>query len=258
MLRLRTLGAVYLALDDGVPLGGAASQKRALALLSLLAASGDAGLSRDRLVALLWPDANEERARHSLTQLLYAARRAVNVDDLFLAEGDIRLNPARIASDVGALDEAVARGDLEDAVALFQGPFLDGFYLSGTAPFEQWVEAQRARIGERVGDALEQLGNAAEAAGESRRVVEWRRKLAAMRPLDAHAAVLLMNALAAAGDRAGALQHAALHATMLREELGLDPDPVVEELAGKLREPVVWTPVTPDSALPAVEAPGRR
>ena len=257
MLRLRTLGAVYLALADGAPLGGAASQKRALALLSALAASGDSGLSRDRLVALLWPEASEERARHSLTQLLYAARRAVSVDDLFLAESDIRLNPASITSDVGELDEAIARGDLEGAVELFQGPFLDGFYLSGSAPFEQWVEAHRARITERVADALEQLGNAAEAAGEPRRVVEWRRRLAAMRPLDAHAAVLLMNALAAAGDRAGALQHAALHATMLREELGLDPDPVVEELAEKLRQPVAWTATTPDRSLAAVETAPR-
>lgn len=248
---------MYLALDDGTPLGGAASQKRALALLSALAASGESGLSRDRLVVLLWPEASEERARHSLTQLLYAARRAVSIDDLFLSDGDVRLNPERITSDVGELDDAVARGDLEGAVALFQGPFLDGFYLSGSAPFEQWVDAHRARITERVADALEQLGNAAEAAGEPRRVVEWRRRLAAMRPLDAHAAVLLMNALAAAGDRAGALQHAALHATMLREELGLDPDPVVEELAEKLREPVVWNPATPDRSLGAVEAAPR-
>jgi DNA-binding SARP family transcriptional activator/TolB-like protein len=248
---------VYLALDDGIPLGGAASQKRALALLSTLAVSGEGGLSRDRLVALLWPESSEERARHSLTQLMYAARRAVEIDDLFLSEGDVRLNPDRITSDVGELDGAIARGDLEEAVAQFQGPFLDGFYLSGSAPFEQWVEVQRARVAERVADALEQLGNAAEAAGETRRVVEWRRRLAAMRPLDAHAAVLLMNSLAAAGDRAGALQHATLHATMLREELGLDPDPVVEELAAKLRDPVVWTPATPDRALRAVEAAKR-
>lgn len=255
MLRLRTLGAVYLALDDGNPLGGAASQKRALALLSVLAASGDSGLSRDRLVAMLWPESSEERARHSLTQLMYAARRAVSIDDLFLADGDLRLNPERITSDVRELDEALARGDLEDAVPLYQGPFLDGFFLSGTAPFEQWVDIQRSRFAERVADALEQLGNAAEAAGDTRRVVDWRRRLANMRPLDAHAAVLLMNSLAAVGDRAGALQHATLHATMLREELGLDPDPVVEELAEKLREPVMWIPTTPDRSLPAVDAP---
>jgi DNA-binding SARP family transcriptional activator len=246
---------VYLAFDDGSPLGGAASQKRALALLAILAASGESGLSREKLVALLWPDASEERARHSLTQLVYAARRAVDVDDLFLPDNDVRLNPARVTSDVRELDEALAAGELEEVVAQYQGPFLDGFFLSGTAPFEQWVDAQRARINERVADALEQLGNASEAAGETRRVVEWRRKLAAMRPLDAHATVLLMNSLAAAGDRAGALQHASLHATMLREELGLDPDPVVAELAEKLREPVVWTPATPDRAMPAVEVP---
>jgi len=255
VLRLRTLGAVYVAADDGSPLGGAASQKRALALLAVLAASGEGGLSRDRLVALLWPESSEERARHSLTQLMYAARRAIDIDDLFLPENDVRLNPERVTSDVRELDEALARGDLEQAVALYQGPFLDGFFLSGSVPFEQWAELQRARLAERVADALEQLGNAADAAGESRRVVEWRRKLAGMRPLDAHAAVLLMNSLAAAGDRAGALQHAALHATLLREELGLGPDPVVEELAEKLREPVVWTPATPDKSLAAVDAP---
>ena len=246
---------MYLALDDGSPLGGAASQKRALALIAILAVSGESGLSRDRLVALLWPESSEERARHSLTQLLYAARRAVHVDDLFLPDADVRLNPERIISDVREMDEALAAGELDAAVALYQGPFLDGFFLPGSAPFEQWVEAQRTRIAERVADALEQLGNAAESAGEPRRVVEWRRKLAAMRPLDAHAAVLLMNALAAAGDRAGALQHATLHATMLREELGLGPDPVVAELAEKLREPVVWTPTTPGKAMPAVDVP---
>jgi len=256
VLRLRTLGAVHLALDDGKPLGGAASQKRALALLAIVAVSGESGLSRDRLVALLWPEANEERARHSLTQLMYSARRSVGVDDLFLTDSsEVRLNAERITSDVRELDELLAAGDLEDAVALYDGPFLDGFFLSGTAPFEQWVESQRTRVAERVADALEQLGNAADTAGDTRRVVEWRRKLAAMRPLDAHAAVLLMNALAAAGDRAGALQHATLHATLLREELGLDPDPVVAELAEKLREPVAWTPATPDRAVPVVDEP---
>ena len=43
-----------------------------------------------------------------------------------------------------------------------------------------------------------------------------------------------------AGDRAGALQCAQVHAKLLREELGLEPDPVVDALAARLREPMSW------------------
>ena len=242
MLKLRTLGAVYLAREDGEPLGGTASQKRALALLALLAVAGDSGLSRDKIVALLWPEADEERSRHSLTQLLYAARRAAGVDDLFVVNGDVRLNSLRIESDVRALEDALEADDLERGVAAYQGPFLDGFFLSGSTAFEQWVESQRGRLAGRVGAALDRLGDAAESTGDARRAVEWRRRQVDLRPLDSSAAVKLMTALAAVGDRAGALRHAALHATMLRQELDLDPDPVVAELAEQLREPVLWTP----------------
>lgn len=254
MLRLRTLGAVYLAREDGQPLGGAASQKRALALLALLAVAGDSGLSREKIVGLLWPDSDEERARHSLTQLLYAARRAVAVDDLFIVNGDVRLNPKQLRTDVGELDDGLAADALERAIAAYQGPFLDGFFLSGTAAFEQWAESQRTRLAGRAAEAIERLGDAAEAAGDVRRAVEWRRRLVDLRPLDSHATMRLMTSLAAAGDRAGALQRASLHATILREELGLDPDPVVVELAEKLREPTSWSP-EPAVASPDVSAP---
>ena len=55
MLRLHTFGGVHVTDGKGQPLSGAATQRRLLALLSVLAASGDAGLSRDNLVGLLWP-----------------------------------------------------------------------------------------------------------------------------------------------------------------------------------------------------------
>ncbi len=137
MLRLQTLGNVFVTGDSGAPLGGAASQRRTLALLATLAVAGEGGLSRDKLVGLLWPEANPERARHSLTQALYAARRALGADDLFLVNADIRLNGSLLSSDVQELEAALNRGDLEQAVALYNGPFLDGFFLSGSPEFEQ-------------------------------------------------------------------------------------------------------------------------
>jgi DNA-binding SARP family transcriptional activator len=240
---------VYVAGPDGAPLGGAAGQRRLLALLAALAVAGDAGLSREKLIGLLWPDAEEERARHSLTQTLYATRRAVGADDLFVSAGDIRLNRERITTDLQELDEAIEAGRSEDAVALYQGPFLDGFFLPGSAEFEQWSALQRARFEDRIVGALDRLADRAELEGDERAVVEWRKRAAGIRPLDASTAVRVMTALAQVGDRAGALQHARLHEVLLREQLGLEPDPAVTALTARLREGSLWTPAVPAVAV---------
>src|SRR5262245_43498602 len=100
MLHLRTLGGVYLAEADGAPLEGAAAQRRVLALLAILAVAGDAGVSRDRVLLLLWPDGDLEKAKHALTQSMYHARRALKCDDLFITGADLRLNGDRVTSDI--------------------------------------------------------------------------------------------------------------------------------------------------------------
>src|SRR6188472_3438789 len=72
MLRLNTFGG--LTLTRGTEdLTGAATQRRRLALLVLLAVAGPVGMSRDKLLAYLWPESDVERARHVLNQLLYAS-----------------------------------------------------------------------------------------------------------------------------------------------------------------------------------------
>ncbi len=241
VVRLRTLGGLDVINERGEPVGGAATHRRTLALLAALAVAGDRGLSRDKLVALLWPEVDEERGRHSLTQALYAARRALNVDDLFVGGGDVRLRRDRCGSDLQELEEALDAEDFNRAVALYAGPFADGFYLTGSGEFEQWTTAQRARLEDRMADALDRLAVMAEAEGRPRDALAWRKKLAAIRPLDASVTVALMQSLAEAGDRAGALRHAQLHQALLREQLGLAPDPVVTSLAARLRQPVTWS-----------------
>jgi DNA-binding SARP family transcriptional activator len=248
VLRLQTLGSVFVAADSGEPLGGAAEQRRTLALLAALAIAGEGGLSRDKIVGLLWPETDPERARHSLTQALYAAKRALGADDLFSGNVDVRLNRRRLVCDVNELEAALEAGDLERAVALYTGPFLDGFFLSGSPEFEQWSSLQRGRLETRVADALERLAGAAEAGGDYRRAVDWRKRLSSIRPLDSGNVVKLMTALVESGDRAGALQHARVYELLLREQFDLDPDVAVTALATKLREPSPPTRSVPAGA----------
>ena len=101
LLRLNTFGRLFLE-RDGQRLSGAASQPRRLALLALLAASGEQGMTRDRLIGMLWAETDEERARKGLNQALYALRQEMGADEVFLGTRDVRLNPDLVTSDVAA------------------------------------------------------------------------------------------------------------------------------------------------------------
>src|SRR5207302_8859312 len=198
LLHLKTFGGLSIA-SNGVPVSGAAQQRKTLALLALLAAAGKSGLGRDKLVAYLWPDADAEHARGLLKQACYALRRDLHQPDLLLGSAQLALNPAILASDVQAFEDALERRDDAVAAELYAGPFLDGFYLSGGEEFERWVEAVRRRLREHATAALERLATEAAKAGEHTAASAWWRRLAALDPLNSRVTLGLMHALAAAG-----------------------------------------------------------
>lgn len=258
MLRLITFGGAAIISDTGAPVPGAATQRRTLALLSALAVAGRVGMSRDKLVALFWPETDSERGRHALTQALYAARRGLRCDDLFVVSADVRLNAERISADVADFEIAVD-AEPQAALTLYRGPFLDGFFLPGSAEFEQWASAQRARLEAEALRAVERLAESATESGDHREAAVWWKRAAALRPLDSGITVRLMNALVAAGDRAGAVQCASVHAALLRAELDIDADPAVTALAEQLRQAVPPAasplPLPTTSVIEAVEEP---
>ena len=122
-----------------------------LALLAILAASGHRGLSRDKLIAALWPDTDAEHGRGLLRQACYALRRDLHAPELFLGSIQLRLNPAVISSDVQSFAGALEEHDPARAVACYSAPFLDGFYLNGGGEFEDWAETERARLAGVIG-----------------------------------------------------------------------------------------------------------
>ena len=247
MLRLRTFGGIALE-RDGRPLEGPASQRRRLALLVYLAAAGDRPMPREKLIALLWPERDGERGRHSLSQLLYSLRADLGAGALVGGMDEVRLDPSRVGSDLTEFREAVAQRKWEVASELYRGPFLDGFFLHDAPGFEQWLEEERQRLARVAGRALEALAADASGSGNAAAsVAAWRRR-AALDPLDSRVALRLMESLAAGGDRGGALRHARLHAELLGSELEATPDSDVEAFATRLRSRV--SPPPAPSPLP--------
>ena len=238
-MRLKTFGGLWI---EGVS-PPATLGPRPLALLALVAAAGRRGMSRDQLVGLLWTEAGEDQARHALSQTLYRLKRETGQD--WLGAGPtLRLDPAA-ASDIGDFQEALTRGDHTAAAALYTGPFLDGFYLSGAPEFERWVEGERARLHAAVLGAMEQAVAAAEARGDSDAALRFWSRLTDLDPLSARYAAGRMRALAQAGDRASALAHARQHETTVRRELDAAVDPVITELARGLKSNRPLRPPSP-------------
>ena len=214
---------------------GAATQRRRLGLLAILAVGRERGVQRERVLSILWAETPERKARHILAQLLYAQKLDLEMGALFLGSKTLRLNSEVIETDVGEFEDALDAGDPARAVAAYHGPFLDGFHLGDAEEFERWQSAERTRLAARHLSALEELARRADRAGDLPGALTWWGRLAAHDPHNTRVALGLVSALARSGDRAGALRHAALHEQVLQEEIGIAPDPVFAELVARLR-----------------------
>jgi DNA-binding SARP family transcriptional activator/TolB-like protein len=246
VLRIRCLGQLSVLREDGQPLAGAASQPRRLAIVALLARAGNRGISREKVIGYLWPDSDEERARRLLSQAVYMLRRDLGSDDAIVGVRDLRLGTEFVSSDVGEFQDALDAKEYDRAADLYAGPFLDGFHLAGAAEFERWVDEERRALEHDSDIAFEKCATSAEARGDHATAVVWWRRMAAKDPINARVAIRLMRALAAAGDRHGAIRHAAIHQALEQEQLDLPADADVVRLAEELKAgahaPVVDAP----------------
>jgi DNA-binding SARP family transcriptional activator len=191
-------------------------------------------MSRDKLVGYLWPETDTKRARHVLNQLVYAQRQQFGPDDLLSGRKTLRLNDRVIWTDVREFEQALARGEDEPAVALYAGPFLDGFFLEGSPEFEQWADGQRRRLARACIEAVRRMAELAGANGKAQDAVKWWRRAVDLEPLEAGSVFCLVEALAAAGDRIAALQEARRYEDRLQRELGVPVEPRMRELMSQL------------------------
>ena len=241
MLQLYTFGGCHL-MRDGVRLDALSTQKMGLALLAMVSASGERGVSREKVLAALWTESDEERARTSLRQLVHALRTQLAEPDLLLPSAELRLNPTVITSDVTAFREALTKRDPAGAAALYSGPFLEGFHLRASDGFERWSDSERAALTELAAQALSGLAAQVLKDGDPHRAVELCRRLAHIDPLRARYAISLMTALEAAGERAAALQHARVYESLIRQ-MDATPDVAVTELATRLKNAAPTAPL---------------
>ncbi|MGD8699471.1 MAG: AAA family ATPase, partial [Gemmatimonadales bacterium] len=241
MYRLHCLGEAALRSPSG-DLVHFRSRKH-FALLAYLALNADRAHRRERLVNLLWSDSDSSKARHSLSQALYAVRRLLN-GAVHIEGEDLEIRSDGLQVDALELERLLQSGDPEAAADLYRGEFLEGFWVPGAQGFEEWAGRERARVGALARDALR---CAVKSSRDRCDWVEVRRqaeRLVQLDPFDEAAHAELMRALWMLGDRAVALEHFESLKRVLADELHAGPSKETAGLAERIRQRPVrgsWT-----------------
>src|SRR5947209_8028805 len=257
LLRLAVLGTPEV-FHDGSRLTFAL--RKAQALLLYLAVEGGMH-SRNKLAALLWPDSEPQDARKVLRNALTLLRTLLADADTspaahsyLLSQQDLLgLNPqAPLELDLEVVQQAWKQAQLfstfpseeqraslvaqvQHALSLVRGPFLDGFWLREEVPFDQWHEQQQQQWQVRLHLLFERLSSWQEAGGELDQARSTLIRWLGLDPLAEEAYRRLMRVQLALGDPSAALQVYVTCRARLAEELQVEPSADTVALAEYIR-----------------------
>ena len=255
LLRLAVLGTPEV-FHDGTRLTFAL--RKAQALLLYLAVEGGMH-SRNKLTTLLWPDSEPRDARRSLRNALTPLRSvlsdaAASSYTHLISEGDLlglnRQAPLELDLDVvqQAYQQALrlstappqSQGaipieNLQQALTLVRGPFLDGFWLGEETPFDEWVLQQQRQWQMRLQMLYDRLSCWQEATGELEQSKATLTSWLALDPLSEEAARRLMRLHLAVGDASAAWEVYSALRSRLAQQLRFKPSPETVALADRIR-----------------------
>src|SRR2546430_4102724 len=264
LLRLAVLGPpeVY---HDGRRLTFAL--RKAQALLLYLAVEG--GLHpRSRLAALLWPDSEPQGARTALRNAITLLRRLLADRDpsarapshLLRQQELLGLDPqAPLALDLEVVQQAYQQAQrhstlpsqeqraalvsqVQHALTLVRGPFLEGFWLREETGFDAWVQQQQQQWQVRLHLLFERLSSFQETGGELEPARVTLTRWLVLDPLSEEASRRLMRVDLALGDASAAWQVYATCRDRLAEELQVKPSPDTVALAERIRATATVSP----------------
>jgi DNA-binding SARP family transcriptional activator/tetratricopeptide (TPR) repeat protein len=117
------------------------------AFLGLLFGSGKEVLERSRVVALLWPDSDQTKARKCLSQLIYILRARIGNHPVFWTRGeDIHWSGIREESDLLQFEADLRNGNLPACAQRLEMGFLPRLAATSNRQFSAWMESREAEL----------------------------------------------------------------------------------------------------------------
>lgn len=225
--------------------------RKAVALLAYLGLSSPSPLSRENLATLFWPEYDQQHASANLRRSLYSINHELGPDLIISNRENVMVNPSCLFwQDVqefrlllagvkshnhesGVCAECI--DNLEKAIALYRGSFLEGLNLRDSPEFDQWQYLQRESFFHDLASSLEQLVHTYVSLGEWEKGIKKARHWVSLDHLNENAQRTLIQTYAQAGQRSAALHQFNEYTRTSKDELDLPPDGELVALYQEIR-----------------------
>lgn len=246
--------------------------KKERALLAYLAVEAEKRHRREALAEMLWHNRPEGYARTNLRQALLGLRRVIGGDYIQVNDEAVEFKGGgSVWLDANAFREGYQRAlshshaeldrcescaaELEQALELYRGDFLDEVFLNDSPLFQEWCVYHREQNLRYMLGILENLSNYYKKQGEYERAHHFAWRYVNTAPLEEVAHRQLMSVLALSGRRSAALEQYHTCRRLLVKELGVEPAEETRRLyeaisRGQLVEPGRVTATPAMSRLP--------
>lgn len=237
-LRILLLGGLTIRVDDRVIAGF--KSRKAEAILAYLAYRARPQ-TREHLAALFWEGSDPEQAAANLRKTLSDLRQQLG-QFLLISRETVSLDPAQdwwldAAAFQRFIEEPAApsRRNLEQAIILYQGDFLAGFFLRDSLAFDEWASLERERLRLLALSALHQFVTDCLHSRRYDLGISQATRWLNLDPFNETAYRLIMRLHARRGQRNPALTQFATCQRVLAEELGVEPTAATVALAQRIR-----------------------
>lgn len=234
---LRTLGPFELV-ERGSKTAVTIQTAKMRAILAYLATAPRQRETRRKLASLLWAGAAEEQARQSLRQLLSNSRKVRAISEVIQFDDTyVSLAPENVSVDLDDFRQSLSGTDttkLEHAAELYRGDFGVGAELA-EPDYDTWLNTERTKLREAAVSTIDRLVRELDEAKRHDAALRHANRLCEIDPLreKSHRLVILQEA--AVSGRASAMMRFESFRLLLKEELGVRPEPATLELIDQLR-----------------------
>jgi len=227
------------------------------ALLAYLAVESNRPHLRETLAELFWPDRPRGVARANLRQALLVIRQVIRdheapspllevtastvqlshtssyLADVVLFEGHFQTIRSHAHENLEMCPSCMS--ELEAAVGLYRGDFLDSLSINEGASFHEWLQFYRRYYSSQQLEALQHLTNYYQSLKRYEMAYQYALRQVKMDALKESAHRQIMMIFAVTGRRSAAIEQYEICRRGLVDELGIEPEPETTALLQQIR-----------------------